>query len=65
MSNIESDIPRISAPALRALNNNGIFTLHELSKRTKNEIAKFHGMGPKALLVLEDAMSKSGRKFKS
>jgi predicted RecB family nuclease len=49
----------LSAPARRALENNGINSLEELSKYSESEILKLHGMGkttiPKLRLALEAA----------
>jgi len=56
--------PKIGAPALRALLNAGITNLAQLAKYTKVEISDLHGMGPKALGMLEPAMKKAGFVFR-
>nr|WP_315154041.1 hypothetical protein [uncultured Flavobacterium sp.] len=47
----------LSAPARRALENKGIFTLQELSQFSEKEILQLHGIGrtaiPKLLILLE------------
>ena len=45
-------LSQISAPARRALENNGISTLKKLSTFRKSEIIKLHGMGPNAISKL-------------
>src|ERR1700761_6696855 len=39
----------LGAPAQRALENNGISTLQQLSTYSEREILKFHGMGPASM----------------
>jgi hypothetical protein len=59
------DFPeKISAPALRALLNAKIKNLAALSKRTEREVASLHGMGPKGVSMLKQAMRKRGLSFK-
>jgi predicted RecB family nuclease len=54
----------LSAPARRALENNGITTLQELSTYSEKDILKFHGMGPASLPKLRDALKRVGLSFK-
>ena len=56
LDHIKTDIPKISAPAQRALYSLGITTLIELSKFKESEIAKLHGMGLNALTKLSTAL---------
>lgn len=53
----------LSGPARRALENNGITTLKELSKYSEKEILKFHGMGPASLPKLRSALKEEGLSF--
>ncbi|MCH1624191.1 RNA polymerase alpha subunit C-terminal domain-containing protein [Fredinandcohnia quinoae] len=55
----------LSAPARRALENNGITSLQKLSTYSENEILQFHGMGPASLPKLRDALQKNGLSFKN
>ena len=55
----------LSAPARRALENNGITSLQELSNYTEKEILKFHGMGPASLPKLRDALREEVLSFKN
>ncbi len=57
----------LGAPARRALENNGITTLEQLSKYTEKEILSFHGMGKSTLPKLQKLLTNqklSYRKFK-
>ena len=58
------DFPRgVSQPAIRALHSVGISRLEECSKFTEAELAALHGMGPKALGIIRDALEASGADF--
>ncbi|WP_432363060.1 RNA polymerase alpha subunit C-terminal domain-containing protein [Sporosarcina sp. UB5] len=54
----------LSAPAKRALENNGITSLQQLSIFSEKEILEFHGMGPASVPKLRDALKKNGLSFK-
>ena len=54
----------VAAPARRALQGAGIESNSDFSKFTKEEILQLHGMGPKALDVIESEMKKGKVKFK-
>jgi pimeloyl-ACP methyl ester carboxylesterase len=55
--------PKIGAPALRALNGAGYHTLEDLTNVSEADLAKLHGMGPKALGILRDALATRGLAF--
>lgn len=59
-----SFLSQLSAPARRALENNGITTLQQLSNHTEKDILKFHGMGPASLPKLRLALEEMGLSFK-
>lgn len=61
--NSASDLPKIGSPALRALNSVGITRLDQLAQFSEAEIAKLHGMGPKALGILKTALAEKGLDF--
>ncbi|MCM3116096.1 RNA polymerase alpha subunit C-terminal domain-containing protein [Neobacillus sp. MER 74] len=54
----------LSAPARRALENNGITTLQQLSTYTEKEILQFHGMGSASLPKLRAALKEHGLGFR-
>ena len=55
----------LSAPARRALAQVGISTLAELSRHSEAEVLKLHGVGPKTLPVLRQALDDGGLAFAS
>lgn len=62
---VSSDFPQIGAPALRALLNAGYTQLQDLTKVTEHELKQLHGMGPKALGILKEALRTQGLSYKS
>jgi predicted flap endonuclease-1-like 5' DNA nuclease len=54
------ELPKIGAPATRALNNAGYTSLRQLAGVPRAELAKLHGMGPKALRIIEDNLAGQG-----
>jgi hypothetical protein len=54
----------LSAPARRALENNGITTLEQLSKYSKKEVLSFHGMGKSSIPKLEKLLSDQNMSFR-
>jgi hypothetical protein len=46
------ELPKISAPAIRALNSAGIFTLEEALKKSDKELLALHGFGQKGLRIV-------------
>jgi len=54
------ELPKIGAPATRALNNACYTSLRQLAGVPRAELAKLHGMGPKALRIIEDNLAKQG-----
>lgn len=61
---MDSNFPKIGAPATRALEAAGYANLKQLTKVTEAEIAQLHGMGPKALGILRDTLKAQGLSFK-
>jgi len=58
-----SDFPKIGAPAVRALNGAGLYRLAQLTEITEAELLKLHGMGPKAIKLLREALRAQGLDF--
>lgn len=63
--NSESIFSSLSAPAQRALENNGITTLKQLSGYKERDILKLHGMGPGSLPKLRTILKENGLSFKT
>jgi|HubBroStandDraft_6_1064221.scaffolds.fasta_scaffold3251216_2 DNA-directed RNA polymerase alpha subunit len=57
-------IKGLSAPARRALANAGHTTIKDLTKVTEKALGELHGMGPKAVTALKDALKEMGLGFK-
>lgn len=55
----------LSAPASRALENNGVTSLRELSEFKEKEILQFHGMGASSLSKLRSALKNEGLSFRN
>jgi hypothetical protein len=54
------DIPKIGAPATRALAGIGVDKLSQLVNHSERELLALHGFGPRALRILEAAMADAG-----
>ena len=52
--------PGVGGPALRALSSAGIRSVADLVRWTETDLARLHGMGPKALETLRGALEASG-----
>ena len=55
----------LSGPALRALDRAGIRSIADLTRRTETDVAALHGMGPKALRQLREALAAMGLGFRA
>ena len=53
-------LPTIGAPATRALNNAGYTELRQLAGVPVSELSKLHGVGPRALRLIEQALEEHG-----
>jgi hypothetical protein len=57
------DLPKLSAPAERALAGAGIKNLKQLSKFSEKQINELHGIGPNAIKELRRALKANGLSF--
>lgn len=60
---VDDFLTRLSAPAIRALQGNGIKTIKDLSKLTETEILQLHGIGKTAIPILQKALKEKGLNF--
>lgn len=60
-----SDFPTIGAPARRALASAGYTSLAQLSTASEADLLRLHGMGPKAIGQLREALTAQGLAFAS
>jgi uncharacterized protein YdhG (YjbR/CyaY superfamily) len=66
MSTTASPWPQgVSQPAQRALAGAGYTDLKQLTSVSEQELAELHGMGPKALRILKEALKEKGLAFKA
>lgn len=59
-----SDLPKLAAPAQRALASIGVNSLEDLTKLSEAELAALHGMGPSTLKVLRKHLRENGLSFR-
>lgn len=55
----------LSQPALRALAAAGYTELAQLNAVSKSELAALHGMGPKGIRILSEALAEQGLSLSS
>jgi DNA-directed RNA polymerase alpha subunit len=61
MTSPDAGLPRnIGAPATRALTAAGYSRLSQLANVPAAELAKLHGVGPKALRLVQEALEQQG-----
>ncbi len=60
----QNDLPKIGAPAQRALESAGIKQLKQLVNVSEAELLQLHGMGPKAVHILREALHANGLTFR-
>ncbi len=57
-------LSQLSAPARRALENNGIHSLEILASFSEKELLQFHGLGPASIPKLKVALEEQEMSFK-
>ena len=60
-----SVLPKIGKPATRALAAIGITRLDQVARLTRADLLAIHGVGPKAVGILEDALSARGASLRA
>ena len=60
MTQQKSDLPKVAAPAQRALAQAGITRLEQLAKISEAELKQLHGIGPNAIKQIGDALAAKG-----
>ena len=56
-------LPKIGAPATRALDAAGYDSLEDLDGVSRAALLALHGVGPRAIRILDEAMAASGLAF--
>ncbi len=64
ISTQKSDLPKLAAPAKRALAAAGIRRLDQLTGFSADQVRQWHGIGPNALNQLRLALEVQGLSFK-
>jgi biotin operon repressor len=59
-----TDLPKLAAPAQRALTSAGVTQLIQLTKVSEEELMQLHGMGRNALSTLSEALKAQGLSFR-
>lgn len=59
----EHDFPKIGGPATSALLAAGYTRLEQLAAVREADLLKLHGMGPKAIRILKEALAERGLSF--
>jgi hypothetical protein len=60
----ENDLPKLAAPARRALIGAGYTRLEHLTEVKESDVMKLHGMGPNAMRMLRNALKERGLSFR-
>jgi hypothetical protein len=55
-----TDVPKISGPANDALETAGLTTLEAVARAGRDRVAALHGMGPKGIRILAEAIEAAG-----
>jgi predicted flap endonuclease-1-like 5' DNA nuclease len=58
-------LPKIGRPAAAALEAIGITTLEEAAKLSEAQLLATHGVGPKAVRILREALAERGMEVKA
>jgi hypothetical protein len=64
MATDDSDLPKLAAPARRALIAAGYTRLEQLTEVEESEVMRLHGMGPNAMETLRTALRERGLSFR-
>lgn len=59
-----TDLPKLAAPAQRALKSSGITALNQLTQVSEAELLELHGMGRNAISTLREALALRGLSFR-
>ena len=57
--------PGVGQPALRAFSAMGYRSLDDVARAREADLAKLHGVGPKSIRILREALRKAGKSFAS
>lgn len=61
--NIDILLQKLAKPAQRAIQNEGITTIEQLSKYSEKEFSELHGIGKNALSIIKQILKENGLTF--
>jgi DNA-directed RNA polymerase alpha subunit len=61
--NIDILLQKLVKPAQRAIQNEGITTIEQLSKYTEKEVFELHGIGRNAMNIIKQTLEENGLTF--
>ena len=63
MTQKDSNLPKLAKPAQRALAGAGISRLEQFTEVSEAKVMQLHGMGPKAMELIRQALEEKGLTF--
>lgn len=65
VDDVKKNLPAgVSAPAIRAFAAEGLHTLQDFTTVTEQHVRGLHGVGPKVVRIITEAMTREGLSFK-
>ena len=58
------DLPRIGAPATRALASIGVTRIDQLAEQSRTALLALHGVGLRALRIIDEALAARGESLR-
>ncbi|MDN5893098.1 MAG: helix-hairpin-helix domain-containing protein [Nocardioides sp.] len=55
-----TELPKVGAPATRALHGAGYASLESLAAASQNHLLALHGLGPRAIRIITEALTEAG-----
>ncbi len=55
-----TDLPKVGAPATRALQGAGYNSLESLAGANQKDLLVLHGFGPRAVRIINEALTQAG-----
>lgn len=60
---VEILLRKLAKPAQRAIQNEGITTIEQLSKYSEKEFSELHGIGANAMKIIKQTLNENGLTF--
>jgi DNA-directed RNA polymerase alpha subunit len=61
--NIDILLKKLAKPAQRAIENEGVTTIEQLTKYSEKEFSELHGIGKNAMNIIKQTLSENGLTF--